>query len=168
MPPLWAVTMTAIPRSAQPVGACPRRRALRSNRSFGRNRYLGLHHLSRSVDGATVSSVMPIYPEDTGRFPKTQRLQLCLPIHQVVICIKSMRSVRNRRRDSSICAMPRSLPSVQTLVARNVALRVSVSANSSPMTPSARPYIGDASTTFASASNIIRSISRCGIQADDG
>src|SRR5437773_3796473 len=57
------------------------------------------------------------------------------------------RSACSLRRESSICRTPAALPGVHTLVARNSRERRFSCAARSPITCSARPYIGEESTT---------------------
>src|SRR5256885_371453 len=63
------------------------------------------------------------------------------------ICIRSIRRVRSRRSDCSICDTPASRPRVQTLVARKSLSVIARSVARSPTTDSAAPYIGEESTT---------------------
>src|SRR5436190_3145776 len=62
-------------------------------------------------------------------------------------CIRSIRLVRKRSIERSIIWIPASLPAVQTLVAIKSESRKCNLAASSPMTPSAGPYIGEESIT---------------------
>src|SRR5437899_5148256 len=58
-----------------------------------------------------------------------------------------MRFVRSRANERSIELIPLSLPCVHTFVARKSLSRIPSAAVRSPITSSARPYIGDVSTT---------------------
>src|SRR5215472_3496778 len=59
--------------------------------------------------------------------------------------MRSITSVRNSCAERRICSIPRSRPVVHTLVARKLGGRLPISASRSPVTASARPYIGDVS-----------------------
>ena len=79
--------------------------------------------------------------------PVSERAKVRSPVEQVVVCIRSIRRVRSRRSDCSICDTPASRPRVQTLVARKSLSVIARSVARSPTTDSAAPYIGEESTT---------------------
>ncbi len=81
------------------------------------------------------------------------------------ICIRSITSVRNRLAERRIWATPLSRPVVHTLVARNARGRAARSATRSPLTPSARPYIGELSIILALEAKSRRTTSRNGRRA---
>jgi hypothetical protein len=81
------------------------------------------------------------------------------------ICIRSITSARSSWAERRICSMPRSRPVVHTLVARKARGRAASSANKSPVTASARPYIGELSITRPPASSSARRTSRGGCLA---
>ena len=62
--------------------------------------------------------------------------------------MRSRRFVRRRASERSISSIPACFPVVQTLVARKSESRRCSSLVRSPMTLSARPYIGEVSTTL--------------------
>src|SRR6201997_2171310 len=62
-------------------------------------------------------------------------------------CIRSIRFVRRSASERSIDSIPLCLPRVQTLVARNSFSRIPSADVSSPITSSARPYMGEESIT---------------------
>ena len=62
-------------------------------------------------------------------------------------CIRSIRSARSRAIERFIDSIPACLPCVQTLVAKKSFSRIPSAAVRSPITCSARPYIGDVSIT---------------------
>ena len=74
-------------------------------------------------------------------------------------CIRSRRSTRSLRIESSIWRMPACRPLVQTLVATKSLGRMPRSAASCPVTCSEEPYIGELSTIRPPPSTKTRSVS---------
>ena len=80
------------------------------------------------------------------------------------ICISWICWARIRFRERSISAIPSRLPRVHTLVARNGVPIAPRSASTSPTISSARPYIGDESTTRPPAARNCRITSTCAVR----
>src|ERR1700720_89489 len=76
-----------------------------------------------------------------------------------------MTGLRNSSAQRRICAIPRSFPLVHTLVARKTRGRNPGSATRSPVTASARPYIGEVSIIRPPASTSCRSTALSGARA---
>src|SRR5262249_19355944 len=78
----------------------------------------------------------------------SRKVANCVPTStRLWTCIRSIRFARRSDIERSIDLIPFSLPRVQTFVARKTLSRMPSAAVTSPITSSARPYIGDVSIT---------------------
>ena len=79
---------------------------------------------------------------------QSRNVARCVPTStRLCTCIKSIRFVCSRASERSIDSMPDCFPVVQTLVAKKSESRSASLVARSPITSSARPYMGDESIT---------------------
>src|SRR5260370_13151205 len=74
-----------------------------------------------------------------------QRRQMGAPVHEIVDLHQVDDFGAQQLSRAPICSIPRSRPVVHTLVARKLRDRAPESASRSPVTASARPYLGEGS-----------------------